>query len=96
MSRFRAFASRFAAAPLALAVLGLANFPAYASQTTARVALPQIERAMPAGAADAGDLPSSQPIPSMVIELKRSAAQQADLDAFLLSVTRSGSSDFHH
>ncbi len=48
------------------------------------------------GATDAGELPSSQPMSSIVIQLKRTPAQQADLDAFLAGQQKSGSPDYHH
>ncbi|AFL87693.1 putative protease [Terriglobus roseus DSM 18391] len=61
-----------------------------------RAALPSLRQALPAGGGVAGDLPASQPVPAVTVELKRSAAQQADLDAYLKSVRTQGSAEYHH
>lgn len=90
MSRLAGSARKFAAC----AVIGLFALATATAQSAARVALPQAVVAVPAGASDAGELPASQTIPSIVIELKRTAAQQADLDSFLAAVGKPGSSDF--
>lgn len=44
---------------------------------------------------DAGELAASQKMPSIAITLKRTVAQQADLDAFLTDVRTKGSSQYH-
>ncbi|MEK6396917.1 MAG: Ig-like domain repeat protein, partial [Terriglobus sp.] len=59
-----------------------------------RTVLPQAQAAALIGA-DAGEVPSSQSVPSMIVTLKRTAAQQADLDSFLADVRTKGSSSYH-
>ena len=44
---------------------------------------------------DAGEVAASQKVPSIAITLKRTVAQQADLDAFLKDVRTKGSSQYH-
>jgi hypothetical protein len=94
LSRFPVRSLALLTAALAFSVFGLSAVSA--AQVAGRSALPQIQRALPTGAADAGDLPSSQPMSSIVIQLKRTQAQQADLDAFLATQQKSGSPDYHH
>jgi hypothetical protein len=98
MSHFRGSARRCAAllAGLALVAVGTEGARAAATGASSRVALPQVQSVLPSGAADAGSLPASQTLPSIVIELKRTAAQQADLDSFLAAVQTSGSPDYRH
>lgn len=44
---------------------------------------------------DEGLLPASQTMPSITVTLKRTAAQQADLDAYLSSVQTPGTAEYH-
>ncbi|WP_212733233.1 Ig-like domain repeat protein [Terriglobus roseus] len=60
------------------------------------MALPALRQVLPVGGSATGDLPASQPVPLVTVQLKRSAAQQADLDAFLKSVQTKGSAEYHH
>jgi hypothetical protein len=65
-------------------------------QENQRVALPALRQSLPAGGSAVGDLPASQPVPTVTVQLKRSAAQQADLDEYLKSVQTKGSAQYHH
>ena len=97
-SRFPGSARKLVMLPAVLALTAFGTTAAYAasSDTVGRTALPQIQRALPVGATDAGILPGSQAVPSIIIELKRTTAQQSDLDSFLAAVQTSGSSSYHH
>lgn len=60
-----------------------------------RTPLPAPQRVHALGA-DAGLVPDSQTVPSITITLRRTAAQQADLDAYLRDVQTPGTAEYHH
>ena len=76
-------------------LLSLATYAPAQDAATGRVALPALRQSLPAGGSVAGDVPVSQPVPAVTVELKRSAAQQADLDDYLSSVRTKGSANYH-
>ncbi|MEG9431496.1 Ig-like domain repeat protein [Terriglobus sp. ADX1] len=77
-----------------LRVALLAMLPCAAVAQDGRTALPQVRSAAVRGS-DAGEVAASQKVPSIAITLKRTVAQQADLDAFLTDVRTKGSSQYH-
>lgn len=77
-----------------LRVALLAMLPCSAVAQDGQTALPQVRSAAVLGS-DAGELAASQKVPSIAITLKRTVAQQADLDAFLTDVRTKGSSQYH-
>ncbi|WP_198137499.1 Ig-like domain repeat protein [Terriglobus sp. TAA 43] len=77
-----------------LRVALLAMLPCSAVAQDGRAALPQVRSAAVVGS-DAGEVAASQQVPSIAITLKRTIAQQADLDAFLKDVRTKGSSQYH-
>ena len=76
-------------------VLSLATYAPAQDAATGRVALPALRQSLPARGSVAGDVPVSQSVPAVTVELKRSAAQQADLDDYLSSVRTKGSANYH-
>lgn len=77
---------------LQVALLGM--LPGVAFAQDGRTALPQVRSAALQGT-DSGEVADSQKVPSISITLKRTAAQQADLDAFLSDVRTKGNSQYH-